>query len=93
MYDTIHTRHEGILYSQNVTHFYSTHIDVISVAPVGNVAPSLYQIFMKLKNAQQHYVQIICTDFQPNWTINFESTSRNSCKALSKVWLYLCQFS
>jgi len=51
------------------------------------------QIFTKLINAQQHYVQIICTDFQPNWTINFESTSRNSCKALSKVWLYLCQFS
>jgi hypothetical protein len=36
-------------------------------------------IFVKLTNAQQHNTQISDTRFQPNQTINVESTKINLC--------------
>jgi hypothetical protein len=34
-------------------------------------------IFAKLKNAQQHYVRIVCTKFHSSRTINVENTYKN----------------
>jgi hypothetical protein len=42
-------------------------------------------IFTKLTNAQQHYVQIACTEFHPNWTKNVENTHRNVFTFLGNV--------
>jgi len=36
------------------------------------------QIFMKLTNVQQHYLQISCTKFYPNLTMNVGTKHRNS---------------
>jgi len=43
------------------------------------------QIFIKLTNTQEHQVQISCTEFHPNDTINMECMDRNSCAPLSKL--------
>ena len=38
------------------------------------------EIFMKLTNAQQHYVQLSYTTFHPSGTINLGSTNMGSFK-------------
>jgi len=50
-------------------------------------------IFMKCTNAQQRYVHIVYTEFQPNRSINAESLDRKSSEPLIKVRLSLRQFS
>jgi hypothetical protein len=48
---------------------------------------------MKLRPAQRHYVAIQYTIFQPNRSINTESTGRISFTSLRKVWMSLgCYF-
>jgi hypothetical protein len=53
----------------------------------------LVLIFMKLKNAQQNYMQVSCTSFNANWAINVESTDFKSFTQLSKALLLLSQIS
>ena len=49
-------------------------------------------VFMKLSNVQ-HHVQISCTKFHLNWTVNVESMDRILFMPLSKVWFLLHWFS
>jgi len=44
---------------------------------------------MKLKGPKFLLGDIFCTIFCQKWSRHMESTVRNSCKLLSKVWLWL----
>jgi hypothetical protein len=50
-------------------------------------------ILPRLKNSVQHCVQILCTEFHPNWTLNVESTFVKTFTPFSTLWLLQCQFS
>ena len=49
--------------------------------------------FMKLSNAEQHYVPISHTEFHPNRTINMGSTNEHLFRPQIKVWLSRDRFS
>jgi hypothetical protein len=47
------------------------------------------QIFTKLETAQQHYVQISCNEFQPNWVKSVENTERKPFTSICKARISL----
>lgn len=49
-------------------------------------------IFTKLKHDEQNYAKIFYIEFHSNRAVNLESTDRNSCTLLRKVWPSLNRF-
>jgi hypothetical protein len=47
-------------------------------------------IFTNLQKVQQHYMDIFCNKFHPNWSRSMELMDINSFKSISKVSLSLC---
>ena len=54
--------------------FQGTCLGTILFTPIRIVWPSVHQFFTEVISIQQHYVRISRIVFEPNWTVNVEST-------------------
>lgn len=91
----VHRLYLGVLYFQNVTQFYGTHINAFFIYDQNSSTAFPMPTFMKFTNVEQRdNMEISCTKFHQNRTRDERSVDINFVYALlCKVWFSLRGFS
>ena len=80
--DTVHRPYPGVLYSQNATQFYGTHVSINHLQ--GNVWPFLLRLSRNSQQSIQLCTEILNhTKFYSNWAIHEDIIDWNSFMTLS----------
>ena len=62
------------------------------IKTVRTALPSLRRLLQNSQNAQQHFVQISCSNFHASWTTHVDSTRRNFNIFIFRVFYSLLSF-